>query len=106
MNPKTRLAWLHFLKFNLILLRWILTVVIVEMMAIFISSPVVLIVLCILNTLHKALTLFNENYILAWLTASGIAFIPMFIYVVAGTIRKNKAIKEEVKGQQKQQKQH
>lgn len=101
MNPRARLGWLHFLKFNLILLRWILTVVIVEVMAIFVSSPVVLTVLCIFNAVHKTIPLFNESYILAWLTASGIAFIPMFIYVITGTIKKSKIIKEKAEEQQK-----
>ena len=104
MTPKAKLTLLHFIRFNLILLRWILTLVIVEVMAIFISSPVVLIILCIFNALHKALTLFNENYMLAWLTASILAFIPMFIYVITGTIKKNKVAKKEAEEQQKQAK--
>lgn len=104
MTPKAKLAWLHFIRFNLILLKWILTLVIVEMLALFISSPVVLIVLCILNAIHKVLPLFNENYIITWLTASIIAFIPMFIYVMTGAMRKNKVTKEEAEELQKQQK--
>lgn len=104
MTPKAKSVWLHFIGFNLTLLMWIINLVTVEILALLVSSPVVLIALCIFNALHRTLPLFNESYVLTWLTASIIAFIPMFIYVITGAVRKNRVTKKEAEEQQKQQK--
>lgn len=104
MRPETKIKLLRFRIRVVYALRWLVSAVVVELLAVFISSPFVLVYLCVLNTLNRQANLFNGNYFLYWLCASLILFVPMFIAVIVDTAKKRKASKDKTEPQSEQQK--
>lgn len=92
-----KLAWLHVLSFLINIARWLFSCVIIEILSILFSCPVIMIYLCVLNSINKTNQFFHGNLWLLWLTGSMVVFVPMLISVIVRIIQHNMKSKQEQK---------
>ena len=96
-------AW--FVRFIYFILTLILISVVVALLSLIVTSPFVLLALCIMKVTKEVMTAFGGNYFYLWLVCSAGIFIPMMFYVVIHSIienhKTNKAWKEQIKKEQK-----
>lgn len=99
MHPKVffKLTWLHVLRFLLNTGRWLLSIIVIEVLSFLLISPVILGTISTLQGMGRTNQLFGGSIILLWLASSALIFVPMLISVIVRTIQNNRKSKQEQK---------
>ena len=61
----------------------LLVVIEVYLLALFLSSPIMFLVIGILDVIHRIPSMLVGKYLIAWLIASTVLWLPMYVYVLA-----------------------
>lgn len=61
----------------------ILVILEVYFLALFLSSPIMYIVIGIMDAIHRIPSVLIGRYLIAWLIVSAVMWLPMYIYVLA-----------------------
>ena len=91
MNPKFRIFLYRVGLLGFKLLYAVILLLTCAFTAVFLTSPVVLAFLVVLNKLGKPLTWLGGDFLNLWLCASGVVFIPLLIYsIIYRIVQKHK----------------